>query len=139
MDKFVNEVFALAETDAIQQEARELIRNYKGSSVELKESDIFSIIKASYIAERFFGKSRFWISQKINHNLKNGRREDFTEEEWQILKRAIATIANELEELADNMRLFFAARCARRTVLHIKQKFINFAGDLTFKFIRKDE
>lgn len=103
MTEFVKEVFELAETDEIKQQAREIINNYKDSSLELKESDIFNILKASYIAERFFGKSRFWISQKINHNLKNGKREDFTAEEWQTLKMAISTIANELEELADNM------------------------------------
>ena len=104
MDNFVKEVFDLAETDEIKEKAKELVSNYKGSSIELKENEIFKILKASYIAERFFGKSRFWISQKINHNLKNnGKREDFTEDEWDTLKNAISTIANELEELADNM------------------------------------
>lgn len=103
MNEFVKEVFELAESDEIKQRAKEVIANYKGSSMELKESDIFNILKASYIAERFFNKSRFWISQKINHNIKNGKREDFTEDEWHTLKNAIQTIANELEELAYSM------------------------------------
>ena len=103
--KFVDEVFSLVGTDEIKQRAEEVIENAKrnGSPVELKESNIFNAINASYIAERFFGKSRYWISQKINHNIKNGKQADFTPKEREILKGAFETIADELMTLAEDM------------------------------------
>ncbi len=60
-------------------------------------------LNGAYIARRFFGKSRFWYSQKVNNNTKNGKPTDFTEEEWSILKNAMITMSNELRTLADNM------------------------------------
>ncbi|MDE5887538.1 MAG: DUF5053 domain-containing protein, partial [Muribaculaceae bacterium] len=71
--------------------------------VELRESEIFNVLNASYIAHRFFGKSRFWISQKLNHNIKNGKESRFTPDEYKTLKNAIETIALELQALADEM------------------------------------
>ena len=104
-DQFVSEVFDLAQTDEIAVKANETVNKFKQERtvIELKETEIFDVLKASYIAERFFGKSRFWISQKINHNIKNGKPDDFTTEQRETLKKAIETIALELQELADNM------------------------------------
>ena len=105
VDQFVKEVFELAQSDEIAKLAEEAVENFKQKKplVELKETEIFNVLKASYIAERFFGKSRFWISQKINHNITNGKPADFTEKERETLKNALETIAFELQELADNM------------------------------------
>ncbi len=105
IDKFVDEVFALAETEEVKQMAEKAIEDYKNSKphFELKEAEVFKAINASYVAERFFGKSRFWISHKINHNIKNGKPDDFTTEQRKILKEAFETLAYELQNLADNM------------------------------------
>lgn len=104
-DDFVKEVFALAETDEIQKMADEAIENFKRNKpiVELKEAEIFKVLNASYIAQRFFGKSRFWISQKINHNITSGKPADFTDSERETLKKALETIAFELQNLADDL------------------------------------
>jgi hypothetical protein len=74
-----------------------------GTYVELKEQDIMKVLKASYIAERFFGKSRSWITHKLNHDLKNGKPDDFTREERKKLRDALETIALEIQALADDM------------------------------------
>lgn len=71
--------------------------------VELKEQDIMKVLKASYIAERFFGKSRSWISHKLNHDKKNGKPDDFTLSEKQTLVKALRTISMELDNLADDL------------------------------------
>lgn len=67
------------------------------------EESVLDAVNASYIARRFFGKSRFWFSQKINNNLKNGKPTDFTPAEWETLKSAFLTLSQEFKELADNM------------------------------------
>lgn len=104
-DQFVKEIFELAQTEEVQKMADEAIANFKReyNPVELKEQDIFKVLNASYIAERFFGKSRYWISQKLNHNIKNGKEAKFTPDEYVKLKNALETIAMELQELSDNM------------------------------------
>ena len=104
-DPFVREIFELAQSDEIAQMARERVEEFKRNYnvIELKESDIFNVLNASYIAKRFFGKSRYWISQKLNHNVKNGKESQFTPAEYQQLKKAIETIALELQALSDEM------------------------------------
>lgn len=69
----------------------------------LKREDLLRVINGAYIAERFFGKSGCWFSQKLNGNIKNGKPCYFTEEERKKLKIAIETIAIELQDLADEL------------------------------------
>ncbi len=104
-DPFVKEIFELAHTEEVAKMAEEAVASYKSEYqvTELKEADIFKVLNASYIAERFFGKSRYWISQRLNHNKVNGKEAKFTPEEYKKLRNAIETIADELQELADNM------------------------------------
>lgn len=71
---------------------------------ELKQSDIIRVLNASYIAERFFGKSKSWFSQKINGHIKNGQQTKFTDEEITTLRNALYTLSIELQELADDLQ-----------------------------------
>ncbi|MBD5320897.1 MAG: DUF5053 domain-containing protein [Bacteroides sp.] len=104
-DPFVEEIFKLAQTEEVERMAKECIeefkRNYK--PIEIKKAEIFNVLNASYIAKRFFGKSRNWLYQKLNHNIKNGKEAKFTAEEYLKLKEAIETIAEELQTLAEDM------------------------------------
>lgn len=70
----------------------------------LKEEDIIKVLNASYIAERFFGKSKSWFSQKLNNHVKNGSPVRFTQSEIETLRNALYTIAIELEEIADELQ-----------------------------------
>ena len=69
----------------------------------MEREDLLRIINGTYIAERFFGKSGSWFSQKLNNNLKNGKPCEFTEEELETLSNALHTIAIELQDLADEL------------------------------------
>lgn len=71
---------------------------------DLKESDILRVLNASYIAERFFGRSRSWLSQKFNHNIKNGKPSQFTPSEVETLRNALYTISIELQGIADELQ-----------------------------------
>ncbi len=70
---------------------------------DLKASDLLKVLNASYIAERFFGKSRSWFSQKINNHEKNGAPVQFTREELVTLRNALYTISIEISEIADEL------------------------------------
>lgn len=65
--------------------------------------NLLRVLNGAYIAERFFGKSGSWFSQKLNNNLKNGKPCEFTPEELKMLSDALYTISYELQELADNL------------------------------------
>ena len=70
----------------------------------LKESDIMRVLNATYIAERFFGKSKSWFSQKLNNHIKNGEPASFTENEVETLRNALYTISLEIQEIADELQ-----------------------------------
>lgn len=70
---------------------------------ELNETDLLRVLNASYIAERFFGRSKSWFSQKINGHVKNGKPCAFTPKELETLSNALHTIAIELQDLADEL------------------------------------
>lgn len=69
----------------------------------MEKGDLLRVLNGAYIAERFFGKSCSWFSQKLNGNIKNGKPCGFTTEEKEKLRTAIDTIAMELQDLADNL------------------------------------
>ena len=72
-DPFVKEIFELAQTEEVDKTAKERFEQFKRDfkPIEIKEAEIFNVLNASYIAKRFFGKSRNWLYQKLNHNIKN--------------------------------------------------------------------
>ena len=69
----------------------------------LKESDIMRVLNATYIAERFFGRSKSWFSQKINNHMKNGEPVTFTPSEIATLKDALLTLSREIQEIAEKL------------------------------------
>lgn len=70
----------------------------------MERGDLLRVLNGAYIAERFFGKSGSWFSQKHNNNIKNGKPCEFTSEEIKTLSDALHTIAFELQDLADELR-----------------------------------
>lgn len=70
---------------------------------DLDKSELLDVINGSYIAKRFFGKSRSWFSQKLNGHIVNGKPAEFTKEELKTLANAISTITLELDALADDI------------------------------------
>ena len=71
---------------------------------DLRDSDIMRVLNASYIAERFFGKSKSWFSQKLNNHIKNGSPSEFSQSEIETLRNALYTISIELQEIADDLQ-----------------------------------
>lgn len=107
-EALVREILARAQSEEGAKLAAEALERFKQSTpaervYDLKERDIMKVLKVSYIAERFFGRSRSWLCHKLNHDMKNGKPDDFTPEERQKLKDALDTIAYEIQILSDNL------------------------------------
>ena len=62
--------------------------------LRLQLGEVLDIVNISYIAEKYFGRSRSWLSQRINGCIVNGKKASFTDKEIQTLKHALNDIAN---------------------------------------------
>lgn len=107
-EELIKEIMERALSDEGAELAAEAVERFKASKpaervFDLKEQDIMKVLKVSYIAERFFGRSRSWLCHKLNHDIINGKPDDFTTEERKKLKAALDTIAYEIQILSDNL------------------------------------
>lgn len=103
----VKAIIERAKTEEVRQRALQKVAEYAAHPEkqvrELKEEEILDVLKMSYIAKRFFGRTRSWIYHKLNHDIKNGKPDDFTPEERARLKDALDTIAYEIQILSDKL------------------------------------
>ncbi|MBD5172165.1 MAG: DUF5053 domain-containing protein [Bacteroidales bacterium] len=109
-EDLINEIIQRAESEEGQRLADKTFARLKNGEVtsdklvvDLKREDIAKVLKVSYIAERFFGRSRSWLCHKLNNDIVNGKRDGFTIEERKKLKSALDTIAYEIQILSDNL------------------------------------
>ena len=109
-EDLIKEIIERAESEEGQRLADETFARLKDGEVapdklvvDLKREDIAKVLKVSYIAERFFGRSRSWLCHKLNNDIVNGKRDGFSVEERKKLKAALDTIAYEIQILSDNL------------------------------------
>ena len=79
--------------DKVLLEADEMI-------VRHRLGEIPDAISFSYIAKKYFGKSRGWLMQKLNGNIVNGKQASFTEGEKQQFREALKDISKKLSVAA---------------------------------------
>ena len=65
--------------------------------------DIPDAISFSYIAKKYFGKSRGWLMQKVNGNTVNGKKASFTDSERETFRAALLDLSNQLSSVARNL------------------------------------
>lgn len=78
-EELVKEIMERAQSDEGQRLADDVLARLKNGEVapdkvvvDLKREDISKVLKVSYIAERFFGRSRSWLCHKLNND-RSGR------------------------------------------------------------------
>jgi hypothetical protein len=106
-DDFFN---SLSESDkeivraAVEQNFAEMHKSIRDINDTLDIRDILQpvlpAISLSYIAQKYFGKSRSWLTQRINGNSVNGKPAQFSNEEKTILRKAIKDVARSLDSVA---------------------------------------
>ena len=62
--------------------------------------EVADIISLSYLAKRYFNKSRSWLYQRMNGNIVNGKPARFTSDELATLNRALKDISEKLGSLS---------------------------------------
>lgn len=77
-------------TDFIEKAEEAILRDKLG---ELPEA-----ISFSYIAKKYFGKSRNWLYQRINGNIVNGKKARFTDNELQTFLNALNDVCEMIHQ-----------------------------------------
>lgn len=69
-------------------------------SIKEKLSEVSQILSLSYIAENYFGKTRNWLYQRINGNIVNGKKSEFSSDELKKFQKALKEISKKIGSLS---------------------------------------
>lgn len=72
------------------------------SEMNLKEqlAEVSEIVSLSYISKTYFGKTRNWLYQRINGNLVNEKKSQFTDDELKKFQKALKDISKKIGALS---------------------------------------
>ena len=65
-----------------------------------KLGDLPDALSFSFIAKKYFGKSRGWLMQKVNGNTVNGKTAAFTDEERHQFREALQDLSEKMSAVA---------------------------------------
>lgn len=68
--------------------------------IRAKMGEMAKALSLSYIAQKYFGKSRAWLMQKVNGNTVNGKAAAFTESELQQFREALQDLSKRISAVA---------------------------------------
>lgn len=82
------------------EQADKEINKLEENTIRLQMQEVSNVISLSYLAKRYFNKSRSWLYQRMNGNIVNGKPARFTEEELETLNKALKDISEKLGSLS---------------------------------------
>ena len=68
--------------------------------ISVKMLQVSQYVSLAYIADRFFGKSRQWLNNRLKGNFVNGKPASFTSDEIKKLSAALVQISDEIRTTA---------------------------------------
>lgn len=74
----------------------EQLSELKKLNVKNALNEVSDFISLSYVAEKYFGKTKSWLYQRINENIVNGKPAKFTEEEIETLNYALQDLSKKI-------------------------------------------
>jgi hypothetical protein len=92
--------FADAFANSAHEDAKRIKEFCNEVTIRVKLEEILGVVSMAYIAREYFHKSKFWFSQKLNGNLKNGTVSSFTKGELNTLSFALQDIGSKLQNTA---------------------------------------
>ena len=69
------------------------------NAIKLQLQEVAEIVSLSYLAKKYFNKSRAWLYQRLNGNIVNGKPARFTNEELQTFNNALLDISKKIGSL----------------------------------------
>lgn len=101
-NKVFDEIRALMDADAVAvaevaaEQAREIVEDAQNIIARDALREVLPAVSVAYIARQYFGRSRAWLTQRINGNEVNGKRATFTPEELHIMRAALRDLSAKL-------------------------------------------
>ena len=90
------------EQELVKSKTLEGLRNVSDRLDELTEiiklGEVAKVISLSYVSQKYFGKTRQWLYQRLNGNTVNGKSARFTPAERQKLSEALSDISRLVNE-----------------------------------------
>lgn len=83
----------------------EYIKQAEKAILKERLGELPEIISLSYIAKKYFGKSRNWLYQRINGYMVNGKRAEFTQNEFQTFLDALDDIGTTIRNISASLKL----------------------------------
>lgn len=87
---------AQAVAQAAVEQSREIVEEAEALAIRNALGDVLPAISVAYIAREYFGKSRSWLTQRINGNLINGKQATLTPEERETMRKALRDLSDKL-------------------------------------------
>ena len=92
VEKEFEKITALRESNERSEES--LLKEIeKEISIRQQLEEVKEVISLSYIAKKYFGKSRQWLNNRINGCIVNGKPCKFSEEEKEKLNYALSDVS----------------------------------------------
>lgn len=76
--------------------AKETKEEAKQLALRVKMQEVLPAISMSYVAKQYFGKTRYWLSQRLNGSIVNGKPAKMTPEEEKKLENALHDLGHKL-------------------------------------------
>ena len=86
--------------EALERLIGETSARVEALTVKEKLGEAARLLPLSYIAREYFGKTRSWLSHKMNGNVINGKPCTFSEEELATLRFALQDISRKIGSLS---------------------------------------
>lgn len=86
-------------SDFIDRGIAELTNDIGELTIKAQLAEVSEIVSLSYIAKKYFNKSRSWIYQRINGNTVHNKPVRFTDTELLTLQSALKDISNRLNSI----------------------------------------
>lgn len=86
--------------NAFDEGMQKIIKDADEMIFRAKLGDLPDALSFSYIAKKYFGKSRGWLMQKVNGNVVNGKQATFTDDERKQFRAALQDISKQLSTAA---------------------------------------
>lgn len=104
-DRLMSEAMKLATTAEEKREAGAYLRRalrlrQKREDVDVKAmlGELDEVLPYAYIARKYFGKTRPWLSQRINRSVVNGKEAAFTGQELTTLAEAVNDLSRQMSD-----------------------------------------
>ncbi|MDR3246916.1 MAG: DUF5053 domain-containing protein [Prevotellaceae bacterium] len=108
---FLNELFQRCDSeqkkiithfveDELMKSTKKIESVVSDAQIRQQLSEVMDVLPLSHIAKAYFNKSRFWLYQRVNGNIVNGKRACFTADEIKTFNFALQDISRKIGSVA---------------------------------------